>query len=162
MASVQKIFAAKDGSALFVCPACGREKSFDARAVVESSPRFDVRCTCGTVTPVLLEFRKFFRKKVRLVGACLVERSGEEYPIEVRDVSLEGVGFALADRTMVPDIVPGDTVRLRFRLDNQAKSLVDRRGEVRTIRGEFVGVELHPVAYDRDLGAYLIGSDRSQ
>jgi hypothetical protein len=162
MASVQKIFAAKDGSGLFVCSVCGREKSFDVRAFLNVSPRFDVRCTCGTVTSVLLEFRKFFRKKVRLVGACRVERSGEEYPIEVRDVSLEGVGFALVDRRNVPDIVPGDTVRLRFRLDNHAKSLVDRQGEVRTIRGEFIGVELHPVAYDRDLGAYLIGSELSE
>lgn len=158
MAEVQKIFMAKDGSAVFVCPACGQEKAFDARAFLDQSPRFDVRCRCGAVTPVLLEFRKYFRKKVRLVGQCVVERTGQEYSIEVRDVSLEGVGFALADRSVVPDLMPGDVVTVRFRLDNRAKSLVERRGEVRSMRGDFIGVELYPVAYDKQLGGYLIGT----
>lgn len=158
MASVQKIFMAKDGSATFVCPACGRERVFDARAFLDKDPRFDIRCSCGQITPVLLEFRKYFRKKVRLLGFCTVERTGQEYPIEVRDVSLEGVGFALADKTVVPDMLPGDVVEVRFRLDNRAKSLVERRGEIRPLRGEFIGVELFPVAYDKDLGGYLLGT----
>lgn len=158
MASVHKIFMAKDGSAAFVCPACGREKVFDARAFLDKNPRVDVRCSCGQVTPVLLEFRKYFRKKVHLVGFCTVERTGQEYPIEVRDVSLEGVGFALADKTVVSDMLPGDVVEVRFRLDNRAKSLVERRGEIRTLRGEFVGVEFFSVAYDKDLGGYLLGT----
>ncbi len=158
MVEIQKIFMAKDGSAVFVCPSCGREKVFDARPFLDKNPRFDARCSCGAITPALLEFRKSFRKKVRLLGVCIVERTGQEYPIEVRDVSFEGVGFAMADKTVVPDIVVGDVVEVRFRLDNRAKSLVERRGEIRTLRGNFVGVELFPVAYDKELGGYLLGT----
>jgi hypothetical protein len=35
---------------------------------------------------------------------------------------------------------------------------VERRGEIRTLRGEFIGVEFFPVAYDKDLGGYLLGT----
>ncbi len=50
----------------------------------------------------------------------------------------------------------GDVLTVQFRLDCPPQSLIQRRAEVRNIRGDLIGVSFFRSEYDKELGFYLL------
>jgi hypothetical protein len=155
---MQKVFADKQGQAVFLCPHCGFTTSFDASAYKDRDSRIAVKCRCGKKVSLLVEFRKFYRRAVSLVGQCENHRTKETLDIRLHDLSMSGLSFSVASNR-VEEASPfqvGDVLTLQFRLDYPPKDLIQRRAEVRNMRGDVIGVHFFRSEYDKELGFYLL------
>jgi hypothetical protein len=65
-----------------------------------------------------LDFRKYFRKNVRLAGEYFVQEKDEKEEVIIKDISMTGINF----ETLKPHhISKNDTVELKFTLDHPYK-----------------------------------------
>jgi hypothetical protein len=68
---------------------------------------------------VAMEFRKYYRKIVRLPGEYFVQDKDEKGEVLIKSISIGGINF----ETLSPhDISKNDIVELKFNLDNQNKT----------------------------------------
>lgn len=159
---MEKVYADSRGRAIFLCPHCGGKIDFDASAYRDRDSRIRIKCRCGQSTPVLIEFRKFYRREVSLTGRCRVHSTGAVLGIRVHDLSMSGLSFSIEARddslnqNEGMDLVVGDVLSVQFHLDNQAQTLVQRRAEVRNVREGRYGISFFRSEYDKDLGFYLL------
>jgi hypothetical protein len=133
--------------------------NFDASAYRNRDSRIKIRCRCGESMTMLVEFREFYRRSVSLSGRCLVHRTGKVLDMTVRDLSMSGLSFFLD----LPEqdeagnyIQVGDVITVRFRLDAPPENEIERKAEVRNIRGEAIGAKFSKSEYDKELGFYLL------
>jgi c-di-GMP-binding flagellar brake protein YcgR len=137
--SIKKIYANKDGSVSIFCDACGQTKRLE-----EVSPNYwgkvvRINCFCGHSFRVQFDRRRFFRKAANdLPGYYAVFGRHGEKRMRVVDVSLNGLCFKMEEPE---DLETGDTIRVRFRLDDAHRTVIDRPVRVRYQNGEFVGVQ---------------------
>lgn len=155
---MEKIYADKHGKALFRCPHCGYERSFDASAYQSRDSRMKIKCRCGESVPVLIEFREYYRKDVALLGQCILPGTKEMVQIRLHDISLHGCSFSFADGRTTSEALlqPEDVVTVQFYLDNQARDFIERKAVVRNVRADRVGVKFSRTEYDKVLGFYLM------
>lgn len=155
---MDKVYADKQGKAVFQCPECGFKTAFDASGYREKDSRIKIKCRCGASVPVLIEFRAYYRRPVSLSGWCHVHRTEDLLEIRVNDLSMSGLSFAIESGTGAePSVLEvGDVLTLQFRLDRPPHDLIQRRGEVRNIRENAVGVRFSKSEYDKELGFYLL------
>lgn len=154
---MDKIYADKQGRAVFRCPHCGFERSFDASAYRERDSRMKIKCRCGESVPVLIEFREYYRKSVNLLGQCLLHKTGELIQIRLHDLSLHGFSFSpTAQPVSQAGIEIEDVITIQFYLDNQARDYIERRAVVRNIRSDRIGAGFSRAEYDKVLGFYLM------
>lgn len=155
---MEKIFTDSKGKANFRCPHCGFERSFDASAYRERDSRIRIKCQCGQTVPVLVEFREYYRKSVKLAGLCRLARTGEAFQITVKDLSLQGIGFEVVPNPGMSGspFLHNDLIAVRFRLDNAAGHVIERKAHVVNIRDLFAGARFAKSEYDKELGFYLM------
>ena len=154
---MEKVFADKQGKAVFQCPECGFKTAFDASGYRERDSRIKIKCRCGANVPVLIEFREFYRRPVSLPGWCHVHRTEDLLEIRINDLSMSGLAFSIESPDGAPaSLEVGDVLTLQFRLDRPPHDLIQRRGEVRNVRGNAVGVRFSKAEYDKELGFYLL------
>lgn len=155
---MEKIYTDPKGKAVFRCPHCGFERSFDASAYRNRDSRIRIKCQCGQSVPVLIEFREYYRKSVNLYGLCHLPRTGEAFQIVVKNLSLQGAGFEVVPRPGVggSPLLDGDIIAIEFNLDNAAGHLIKRKAIVININGLYSGVRFAKSEYDKELGFYLM------
>ncbi|GAB6111523.1 PilZ domain-containing protein [Desulfomicrobium salsuginis] len=155
---MDKVYADKQGKAVFQCPECGFKTAFDASSYREKDSRIKIKCRCGVSVPVLIEFRAYYRRPVALSGWCHVHRTEELLEIRVNDLSMSGLSFTVEGGTgeSPAALEVGDALTVQFRLDRPPHDLIQRRGEVRNIRETAVGVRFSKSEYDKELGFYLL------
>lgn len=154
---MEKVYADKQGKAVFQCPKCGFKTDFDASGYRNRDSRIKVRCRCGESVTILVEFREFYRRPVSLPGWCHVHRTEALLEIQIQDLSMSGLAFSILAAGDEPtDLAPGDQLTLQFRLDRPPHDLIQRRGEVRNVREDSVGVRFSKSEYDKELGFYLL------
>jgi hypothetical protein len=110
-------------------------------------------CKCGEVFKFILEFRKHYRKDVRLPGEYTIKQSGEKGEIIVRDLSIGGIRFT----TLRPhQLCTDDTLELKFGLDNPARTEIRRSAKIMWVKDRDVGAQyIEPKLFERDLSFYL-------
>lgn len=155
---MDKVFADKQGKAVFQCPQCGFKTAFDASGYRNRDSRIKIKCRCGAHVPVLIEFREFYRRPVSLPGWCHVHRTEELLEIRINDLSMSGLSFSIDAPESVDGggVEIGDALTLQFRLDRPPHDLIQRRGEVRNVRDNVIGVRFSKTEYDKELGFYLL------
>ena len=155
---MEKVYADKHGHAVFQCPHCRFQTSFDASGYRARDSRIRIRCRCGKNVLLLVEFREFYRRAVKLFGWCRVHRTEAYLEIRLHDLSMSGLSFSIESEVNEeePPIVVGDVLTVQFRLDCPPGNLIQRRSEVRNIRNESIGVSFSKSEYDKELGFYLL------
>jgi hypothetical protein len=136
------------------CPKCNVCRWVEAKSIKKAKEGFVVRCRCGEVFKARVEFRKHYRKEVKLDGTFQNFRTGMQGKITVEDLSLGGIGF----RTVVEhDFQMGDALEVNFNLDDKKCSAVSLRVEVQRIEAQFVGTQITDESWKmKDLGFYLM------
>ena len=136
-----------------VCPKCGFAKMIDTTNYKETQKRLKANCKCGEVFRFTLEFRKHYRKDVRLPGEYSAPKKGEKGEIVVHNLSLSGVQFT----SLRPhQILAGDTLELKFNLDNSARTAIRRSAKVMWVSDRDVGAQfIGQKSSERDLSFYL-------
>jgi hypothetical protein len=148
-----KFYVNDDNQTTIVCPKCGFAKTIDTTNYKETKKQLKANCKCGEAFKFTLEFRKHYRKDVRLPGEYSVPEKGKQGEIVVRNLSLSGVQFTCV---RPHQILPGDTLELKFNLDNSARTEIRRSSKVMWVRDYDVGAQfIGPKSFERDLSFYL-------
>jgi transposase-like protein len=166
MADEIKVHANEQGNVTIVCSQCGNYKVPDVhsyRAAGHSS-RVAVKCNkCGNKFTAFVNFRRFYRKETRLPGVITaVDLSDirtaadatQVTGITVENISRSGVGFTINGPFPVSQ---GDTLYVKFTLDDGRKSVVNKKIVIRRIIDTYIAAEFitRKDEKDTDLALYL-------
>jgi hypothetical protein len=149
-----KFFVDSQNQATIRCPKCGISRTFDAAELKVASTWLKVTCKCGETFRSVIEFRKRYRKHVKLPGKYKHLHSTKRGEMIVVDLSLTGLGFT----TSTPHgLEVGDHLEVFFILDNNFRSELRLKVIVRSIKDLSVGAErTDTLLYSEDLGFYLM------
>ncbi len=135
-----------------ICPKCGFTKNIDATNFKNTQKKRKVKCRCGEIFRITIEFRKQYRKKVRLPGEYIIQK-GEKGEIIIRELSLGGIRF---ESLRPHQISPNDTLEVKFKLNNQMRSEIQKIVRVIWVRDRIVGTQFsESKSYEKDLGFYM-------
>ncbi len=156
-----------DGTAAVSCPECVCLKNVPVGGLQNVKRPLRVKCVCGAVFPILLEFRQQHRKSTDLDGYYVQKELYRDFAkpenkkqtkinCRLKNISRDGVGFVKLSQQQV---LEGGSVWLQFTLDDQKKSTITREVVVKSVRDDFVGVEFLPrvCGMEPALGFYLMG-----
>jgi hypothetical protein len=150
---MKTVYVDDTNQATIICPQCGFKINVDATKFKKAQKKLKAKCGCGAVFHISLEFRRHFRKKVRLHGDYVVKGRNEKGEIIVEDISASGVRFA----SLEPHYISrNDTVELKFTLDNSMKTKICKLIRIVWIIDRNVGAEyIYPKPLEKDLELYL-------
>ncbi len=150
---MKKIYVDDTNQAAIICPKCELEKKIDVTGFKDTHKRLKAKCRCGEIFRFTLEYRKHYRKKVRLPGEYFVQGKDEKGDIIIEDISASGIRFA----SLKPHYISrNDTVELKFALDNPMKTQIQELVKIRWIIDHNVGAEyIDTKSLEKDLGNYL-------
>lgn len=150
---MKKIYVDDTNQVTIICPKCELEKNIDVTNFKDTHKRLKAKCRCGEVFRFTLEYRKHYRKKVRLPGEYFVQRKNEKGDIIIEDISASGIRFA----SLKPHYISrNDTVELKFTLDNPTRTEIHTPVTVKWIIDHNVGGQFFdPKSLEKDLEPYL-------
>ncbi|MCJ7538690.1 MAG: zinc-ribbon domain-containing protein [Desulfobacterales bacterium] len=141
-----KFYVDENNQARIVCHKCGINKNLDVTKFKDTHKRLKAKCRCGEVFRLTLDFRRHYRKNVRLAGEYFVQEKDEKGEILIEDISMTGINFA----TLKPhNFSKDDTVELKFTFNHPMRTRVQE--SVKIIR-----------IIDRNVGAQYINQSRMQ
>ena len=148
----------RDGnSATLICPGCGLVRQVSVAKFRNDRHTLSVRCRCGHVYNVLLDFRRHFRKPTSLAGTYVSRDPAGPGGgvIRIVNISRSGVGFTVSGRHRIE---PGQELQIEFQLTDRNKSVLKKPVVVRTVQDNTVGCEfLCTGELDKALGFFLQG-----
>ena len=150
---MKTVYVKKTNQTTVICPKCGFVKIFDTTKFKNTHRRLKAKCRCSEVFGFTLEFRKHYRKKVRLPGEYIIQGKGEKGEVIIRDLSLSGIQF----ESLNPhQISIDDMLEVKFKIDNPLGSEIRKMVRVIWVRNRTVGVMYSgPKGNDKDLGFYM-------
>ena len=156
-ANSRKIYVRPDDTAVISCPHCNCHKTVPVASCKGSKYRVKIKCKCGDVFTVDLEFRKKARKCASLPGK-FTNHSQKDIrgDIVVKDLSLSGIKFVTMD---IEKLKIDDEITVSFKLDNAERTTINKEVIVRNIHENNVGCEFEKsseYAPDGELGFYLM------
>jgi uncharacterized C2H2 Zn-finger protein len=148
------LYPTPEGIVTISCPKCNLSRWVEAKSIKRASEAFSIRCRCGEIFKARVDFRKHYRKEVKLGGIYKNLRTGWQGKMTVLDLSLGGI----AVKTFVEhDFQMGDSLEVNFNLDDKKTSTVTLRVEVVRIQGQYVGTQIRDEDWKKkDLGFYLM------
>jgi len=114
-----KIYIDDAKIARVICHKCGLNKNIEVTKFKDTHKRLKAKCLCGAVFQLFLEFRKHYRKKVRLAGEYFVQKKADKGDILIEDISGNGIKFVCLKPH---NISRDDIVELKFNLDNSTRT----------------------------------------
>ncbi len=152
-----EVFVHKKQDVSFSCPSCMLQKTINTENILHV-PHWMVNATCtrcGHKFTISFNFRKYFRKETALRG--LVYASGDATDalaeVLVTDLSMTGLGF----QGEGPWLEPGAVLTIRFLLDDDDQTVMDKEVKVESIRDDKVGASfVDPGGFDRVLGKFIL------
>lgn len=149
-----KAFVRANDTVTIVCTACNMPKNAAVGAFRNKSHDLKVRCPCGNVFMVHLDFRQHYRKLTDLPGTFRsINPSGMGGDMKVKDVSISGVGITISS---VHTLEKGNTLILDFTLDDKKKTKLTKEVVVQSVEGKMIGCRfVERQAYNKELGFYL-------
>ena len=150
---MKTVYVDDTNQATIICPKCGFEKNIDVTNLKNTQKKLGAKCRCGEVFRLTLEFRKHYRKKVRLHGEYFVQGKDEKGEIIIEDISESGIRFASLKPHYISRI---DTVELKFTLDNPMRTEIHKLVKIIWIIDRVVGAQyIDPKSLEKDLHVYL-------
>ena len=150
---METVYVDDTNKATVICPKCKSEKNIDVTNFKDTHKKLKAKCQCGEVYRLTLEFRKYFRRNVRLPGEYFSQEKDEKGEIIIEDISMTGIRFA----SLKPhNIAKDDVIELKFILDNPARTEIEELVKIIWIIDRTVGVQFNdPKSLEKDLGFYL-------
>jgi hypothetical protein len=139
--------------ATVICHKCGLHKNIKVTKFKDTNKRLKAKCKCGAVFQLTLEFRKNYRKKVRLVGEYFFKKKAERGNILIENISGTGIRFS----TLNPNnFIKDDTVELKFTLDNPMRTEIKGLVKIIWVNDLNIGAQyINPRSFTSKLGFYI-------
>ncbi len=147
-------FVKDDNEATVVCPDCDLAKTVSVKQFRNQQHKIKVKCTCGNVFEIMLEFRQHRRKDTSLSGTYKSDASNiDDGVVEIVNLSMGGACFETRGNH---DVKIGQTGSINFTLDNRKQSVLLKYVVIRSAQGNRIGCEfIEDQAYEAALGFYL-------
>jgi hypothetical protein len=150
---MKTVYVNDANQALIICPKCGFTKEIDMTNFKNAQKSLKGKCRCGEVFGFTVEFRKSYRKKVRLAGECRINGKDKKGEIIVEDLSMNGIRFV---NLGLHKISIDDSLEVQFNLDNPMKSEIKILVRVIWVKDQMVGAKFTgPNSFKSELGFYL-------
>ena len=152
--SISTSFVKNDNEATVVCPECDLAKTVSVKQFRNQQHRVKVKCTCGNVFKIMLEFRRHRRKDTSLTGDYKPNAPNTDGGVvEIVNLSLGGACFETRGNH---DMKIGQTGSINFTLDNRKQTVLLKYVVIRSAQGNRIGCEfIEDQAYEPALGFYL-------
>lgn len=152
------VFVNDENMALIHCPHCNSIKQVPVSKFKGEKHTLKVKCACGDVFQVDLNFRKNIRKKMDLSGTFHKASEHKSLAVEcrIKNLSFRGIGIELFQEG---NISKGDKVVVSFTLDDTKNTLVKRKMQVHHVVGNYIGgefIEVEGDNLDKQIGFYLM------
>jgi len=127
-----KVHVSQDGYSSFSCPSCEKGYRVSVARFKNKKHTLVTRCKCGERFEVDLNFRRFYRKKIDIVGEFinLSSDSGTWSLMTVINLSMSGLRFTAVGPT---GIKKDDKLRIKFTLDDKRADSIDKDVVVREV-----------------------------
>ncbi len=154
MMETVRVFVSKGDKTAVTCPFCEKTSAVSVAKFKGFKHTLVTKCSCQQRFKVELNFRQYHRKKVELIGEIInVSTDSSDWrKVTILDLSLVGLRFKVDGST---DIEKGHIVRVRFTLDNQKATEIEKEVGVVNIRQDQFGCEFLIIDYEKELGFYL-------
>lgn len=153
-----KVYVQPDETATIYCPYCNKTKDQDVSRF-KGNRYAKLKCACGKVSTLQLEFRRYFRKQTQLQGLFKCIDSGNN-PVDAGKmtvVELSRNGVRLEIRDFPRNLECEDIVNIQFDLDDSNRSFINRNVVVQNIQPPYVGASFHRASVTDDvIGFYLL------
>jgi len=136
------------------CEQCGKSYQKDVSKFIghEKQVRLKYKCKCQNSFSVLLERRRFIRKKVNLTGSMIVKQ--DKIPITILDISKYGVRLKILKKF---PLEVDEIVQIFFILDDSYRSEISREIRIkRLISPVSIGCEFLTKDHFDNLGKYFL------
>ena len=150
---MEKVYVDYTNQIKIICPKCGLEKNINVFKFKDTHKRLKANCKCGEVFRLTLDFRKYFRKNIRLAGEYYIPGKDEKGEILIEEISLAGINFT----TLKPhNFIKNDTVELKLALDDQMRTEIHSPVKIKWIIDHNIGGQFEdPKSLEKDLRFYL-------
>ena len=150
---MKTVYVSDTNQVTIICPKCAFTKEIDVTSFKNTLKSLKAKCRCGEVFRFTIEFRKHYRKKVRLAGEYRIKGKGKKGEIIVEDLSMNGIQFVnIGSHQISID----DTLEVTFKLDNQMRSEINKLVKVIWVKDKIVGAEFSELkSFKSELGFYL-------
>lgn len=144
-----------EGVAVIRCPKCEAHKTVRVDNFKGAKHILKIKCGCQAMFKVDLEFRKLYRKMASFPGHyLLLPEKNHRHQMTVVNISKGGFGLQVSGDHRLKI---GQTIQVRFTLDDKQRSLIDRQVFVRLVKDNYVSCELvNGAAQDKALGFYMM------
>lgn len=150
----RKVFIKADNIVRINCPACSFSKHITLDQFKTRHHQLKIRCKCGHIFKIELEFRKHPRRATELDGIYKIlgpEKNG--WQASIVNLSEGGACLELRGRHSVR---VGDRGALTFTLDNTKNTVITKEAIVKSVDGNRIGCQfIQDRAYSKELGYYL-------
>ena len=154
-ATIEEV-SANESEVSITCPECNMTRTLNVAKYRSSKRRVKAKCGCGCIfdmSDVSANLRKFYRKITNLRGSYSSVNMNKTGFMRVKDVSYTGISFELEKND---EIEAGDTLGVRFVLDDERKTEIHRAVTVKFIREKLIGAEFSDnQVFDIELCYYL-------
>jgi len=139
-----------DHRTVFICPGCNIEqyiniKDFDKKTL-------NIKCSCGKITTISLEYRRYFRKNVSILGKVYTKTFKND--IFIVDLSVQGIKFRLVTKSKFYDSMNiGDIINVAFTLNGVS---IIKKCKLKNKYDEHLGVQFMNENFSRNIGFYLM------
>ncbi|MFC1534226.1 PilZ domain-containing protein [Thermodesulfobacteriota bacterium] len=153
---VERIFLDSENHASFLCPQCQKLFKKDLTKFINHDKKiiFKCQCPCGHSFPVLLDRRRYPRKDTDLRGAFIHDKKRIRGAINIKNVSLGGLGFELGSKYLIST---GDILLVRFNLDDVFNTMVSKEALIKKIKNTYIGAEFLERTWKHDLFHLYLG-----
>jgi hypothetical protein len=150
---METMYAGATNHVTVICPKCGLKKNINVFKYKDTHKRLKAKCKCGEIFRLSLEFRRFYRKIVRLTGEYFVQEKDEKGEVLIKDISMTGINF----EAIKPHyIAKHDTIEVKFTLDNPDKTELDTLVKIMWAKDLNLGGRfIDQGRYKQDLVLYL-------
>lgn len=151
-----------DEKMLITCPRCMRQDQIRPEHFNVIGKTVMATCPCLFQFELKSEMRSYYRKEVDLEGVFLrtksenflsdsIDYSGK---VGITNISKKGLGFVTEGPS---DLRVGDQIRIKFTLDNQARSAITKQVLIKGVKDHYAGGQfVGPDKNDITLGFYLM------
>ena len=155
-ATIEEVSTNESNEVSITCPECNMTRTINVLKYRSSKRRVKAKCGCGCIfdmSDVSANRRKFYRKETNLRGSYSSVNMNKTGFMRVKDVSSTGISFELEKDD---EIEAGDTLGVRFVLDDERKTEIHRAVTVKFIREKLIGAEFcDNQVFDIELCYYL-------
>ena len=150
---MKKVYVDENNQSRIICPKCGFEKIVDAMAFRNTKGIVKGECRCKEAFQFVLEYRKHYRKVVKLPGRFIIQKNREKGEVIIRELSLTGIRF----ESLKPNQISiDDILEMKFTLDNPLRTEINKLAKIIWIKDRIVGASfLETGLYGQALGFYL-------